>query len=297
MAVLRLVMVPRDLLAVPLLVAVFLLAPLLPAVLTHLHRREAQHRVALLRQLHTEQFVVSSHEESAVEESAAAPLLLGRGRRRGAGHALGQGAERVARRRAGRLVRLALLLEVEVRVGEEAEGSVGALGGEADAGGGALLREGHPAALLRRRRRGGRLRARPQLAAAHRPTGHQVAKVGGRVLVQVGEAVAGVGGGVGARLEGAARDPVESRLDARRTVLCPREEAHPGELRPRGGAALLVGRRGDGAAEESGVGGERVAGRRLGDGRRGAGGDGEREHRAGLGWQVGREGGEEEVLA
>merc|ERR1719486_938932 len=58
--------------------------------------------------------------------------------------------------------------------------------------------------------------------------GHQVAKVGGRVLVQVGEAVAGVGDGVGARLEGAAR--------------------------------------------------------RRGDGRRGAGGDGEREHRTGLGW-------------
>merc|ERR1719163_2333297 len=120
----------------------------------------AEHRVALLRQLHAEQVVVASHEERAVEERAAAHLLLGRGRRRGAGHALGQGAERVARRRAGRLVRLALLLEVEVRVGEEAEGSVGALGGEGGAGGGALLREGHPAALLRRRRRGGRRRDR-----------------------------------------------------------------------------------------------------------------------------------------
>mmetsp|Transcript_20055 Transcript_20055/g.59077 ORF Transcript_20055/g.59077 Transcript_20055/m.59077 type:complete len:312 (-) Transcript_20055:68-1003(-) len=241
-----------------------LLAPLLLAPLAVLDRRQAQHRVALRGEGDARQLVVAGRQERAVEQGAE-PLLLGRRRRRGAGHALGQGAERVARRRAGRLVRLALLLEVEVRVGEEADGSVGALGGEAGAGGGALLREGHPAALLRRRRRGGRLRARPQLAAAHRPAGHQVAKVGGRVLVQVGEAVAGVGGGVGACLT-PARDPVEARFDARRGILCSRDEAHPGELNPRGRTALLVGRCGDGAAEVAVVVGEWVAARRRDDG-------------------------------
>mmetsp|Transcript_8981 Transcript_8981/g.29669 ORF Transcript_8981/g.29669 Transcript_8981/m.29669 type:complete len:220 (-) Transcript_8981:84-743(-) len=216
MAVLQLVMVP-------LLVAVLLLAPLLPAVLTHLHRREAQHRVALLRQLHTEQFVVASHEESAVEESAAAPLLLGRG-----GHALRQGAKRVARRSAGRLVRLALLLE---------------------------------AALSRRLR----LSARTQLAAAHRSALGQRTEVGGGVSVEVLETVAGVGGGVGACLT-PARDPVEARFDARRGILCSRDEAHPGELNPRGRTALLVGRCGDGAAEVAVVVGEWVAARRRDDG-------------------------------
>merc|ERR1719401_428105 len=71
-------------------------------------------------------------------------------------HALRQAAERVARGRARRLVRLALLLEVKVRVREEAEGRVHALRAEAGAGRGALLRKRHPAAArlgaLRRRR-------------------------------------------------------------------------------------------------------------------------------------------------
>mmetsp|Transcript_20804 Transcript_20804/g.59390 ORF Transcript_20804/g.59390 Transcript_20804/m.59390 type:complete len:363 (+) Transcript_20804:818-1906(+) len=95
--------------------------------------------------------------------------------------------------------------------------------------------------------------------SSDRPTLAQGGKVVCRVRVKRGEPVRGVYHRVGGALEGAARDPIEARLDACGDVLAARDQAEAGELRPRRGGAGLVGRRCHLAAEVPAVQRERIA--------------------------------------